>query len=643
MSPVPAVRRQARLPLLLCCAALACGEKAPPKVAAAQLASVTGQVTVTRDGQAAQPAAPGPLYAGDLLQTGPASSALLRSNDGDELELGENARFQVELKLGKVRVALEAGVISIVGGEAAPGRQRLTVVTPYGETELAAGAKAKLSVEANGLGVDVAMGTITLVTEDGGAQTASAGQRLNLKMGSIELVDAAPKPAPQAAEAAPEPLDVKVAAEAGAPLLRKKGEARFTAAPRTPTALAEGTAFKAPGAARVRLEALGVSLRLTGAQGSFEKGDREGALRRYRVKLASGSGQAAFGPGETQVTLAGPKQEVELKASGEAAATWVLTPKGPRLELLAGELTVGSGAERRVVKAGEKVELSPNGMKVSARPAPALVLPADKKVSVQAQGLSEVGLSWPAGPAARVQVASDAAFEELVLTAKVSGPYVAVPAPRVGALYWRVLDESGAPLHKGQARFEADRDRGGGDTPRSEVAETGLKSTVFFQSALPTLTFTFPARDGAKKYRMRVFRAAKLDTPLVDKELSEPRGTVEAGTLGEGDYVWYAAPLDAGGNEQAGGRMNKLEIVYDNSLTTLQISRPRQGEAAGAGTQAAGVAPLRTKLFVNGKPVQTDDKGRFSVPVARAEHVVFRLVEPDGDERFWVRRLKSGR
>ncbi len=607
-----------------------------------QLVSTTGTVTLTRGGQAPQPASPGPLLAGDLVKTGPASSALLRSADGRELELGEKAEFRVDLRLGKLTVSLQAGVISIVGGTGESGRKMsLALLTPFGETELAPGTKAKVSVESGGLGVDVAMGTITLVTEDGGARTAEAGQRLNLKMGSIEVLDIV-EPAPLEPPPPGAPLVVRLAAEAGAPLLKKKGAPRFVAAPKELEALAEGTQFRVPGTARARVEAEGLRVRLSGAEGSFESSEREGARRRYRLKLPSGSAHAMFEPGETTLLLAGKRKELELKASGEAAATVVQTPKGPRLEVLAGEVEVVSGGQSKTVKAGEAAQVTASGVEVKPRPAPSLVLPLDRKIAVQSQPLGEVGLSLPAAPDARVEVASDAAFEQLVLASKVGGPYVVVPAPAAGSLFWRIVDATGNPLHKGQAKFEAERLRVGGDTPKSDVAETGLKSTVFFQSALPTLTFTFPAREGAQRYRMKVFKAANLNAPVVERDLSEPRGTVEAGTLTEGEYVWYAAPLDAAGNEQAGGRMNKLEIVYDNSLTTLVIQRPRPGEKAGpGGTAASGVAPLRTKLFVNGKVAPTDEKGRFSVQVPRGERsLVFRLVEPDGDERFWVRRLR---
>ncbi|MBL9038756.1 MAG: hypothetical protein JNG84_09600 [Archangium sp.] len=136
---------------------------------------------------------------------------------------------------------------------------------------------------------------------------------------------------------------------------------------------------------------------------------------------------------------------------------------------------------------------------------------------------------------------------------------------------------------------------------------------------------------------MRVYAAATLDTPVFERWVNEPRCVVEAGKLSEGAYVWHAVPID-GAAGQAGGRMNKLELVYDNSLTTLAIERPRPGERAEGGKlPVRGVAPLGAQLFVNGTLVRVDDKGRFDTSIPATTTAVFRLLGTDGRERYWVR------
>ena len=624
--------------------ALACSEKKPPEKPVAQLVSSTGLVTLTRGESAEVPVAPGPLFAGDLIVTGQDGKAVLRSNEGRELELGESTRFRLGQKLGSVTLDLQAGSISLVGGEGADA-PALAVTTPFGQTRVSAGSKAKLVVGEAGMAIDVALGVITVLGEDGGQQSASAGQKMNLSMGSIEIVDAPPPPPPPKPVVKPPPtaIELVLSPEAGTPMLKKKGAARFTPAPKTPEAIVAGTAFQLPKGARARLSTAGVELRLdSGSTGAAGDSLQDGDQRSVKLQLASGSALAQLGGGATSLSIGGSgKKEVQLKSSGEASVVVVQTPKGPKLEVRAGEVEVSSGGQTQVVKAGQLVDVSADALAVEARAKPGLVLPSDKKVRVYGDAVGMVGLSWPPVEGdAHVQVSASASFEELLVSGKVADPYVAAPAPAAGDLYWRVVGAGGAPLHQGHVRFDPDREgnQGKAENPRGDVAETGLRSAVYFQSALPSLTFTFAPREGVRKYRLKVFRADDLKKPLVDREVADTKGTVESGVLVEGSYVWYAAPLDEHGAESTGGRMNKLDILYDNSLTSLLIDHPKPGER-GDGASAAGTAPLASTLYVNGKAVALDAKGRFSVPLTRADQVVFRLVERSGDERYWVRRL----
>ena len=88
--------------------------------------------------------------------------------------------------------------------------------------------------------------------------------------------------------------------------------------------------------------------------------------------------------------------------------------------------------------------------------------------------------------------------------------------------------------------------------------------------------------------------------------------------------------------------MSRLELVYDNAVTSLVIGSPRPGEAVGRAVQALGVAPLGSKLYINGKPTRLDEKGRFAERVAGAPTLVFRLVDRSGRESYWIRRLRTG-
>lgn len=382
--------------------------------------------------------------------------------------------------------------------------------------------------------------------------------------------------------------------------------------------------------------------RLVAADGQLESAVLEGAVERYSFGLDSGEVQLQFpGGGERRVRVKGAGKTLELTASEATTATVVASKKGPRLVVTAGSVTLGAGEAAIPVAPGQMVDLGAGEPKVVALPAPPVVLPA-RRVRVFADALPSVGLGVPAG-AEVVQVASDPAYAQVLAEGRAEGDSLPFDPPRQGELYWRALGKGGAVLAKGQARFARDPNDSvdNVERPRAEVTETGLKAVVYFQSVQPEITFVYPPRDGAAQYRLRVYKAGDLKEPIFEREEKDTRSTVPAGKLGEGEYLWYATALSAEGGELGGGRMNKLELIYDNSRRSLAIARPRQGERVGKVVEASGVAPVGSKLFVNGRPASLDGKGRFKASVPGAPFVVFRLLTDDGGESYWIRQVRS--
>jgi len=618
-------------------AACTCKKEAPPVPPVASVVSREGAVKVERGGKSADAAPKTPLFTGDVLFTGAKSSCVIRYADGTQLQVAELTRFRLGGVPGKLTVEIEEG--SIVSD--ARGGGGLRVVTRYGAAEVLRGSEVQFNLSVGGGSMDVAFGEIRLVGEDGGEQVLAAG-------GEFDLFLKKPKSAPDAGVAAaapapeaPEQFAVTLSAPKGAALVRPKGKSRF--APAQPSAPIEpGTEFQVRKGGSALLAASGMELSVGSSRGSFGEAVREGGVERYAIGLEDGEGALRL-PGETerQLTLTGHGRTAVLRTREESQLVVRQGRSGTEVEVLSGEIELSAASgPSTAVRAGGRAVISAKGVETGSPIRPAVVLPHSKKVRVYSEALAAVGLAVPeAQPAPRVEVARDAQFSKLLLAGRVYGEAVTVEPPRSGELFWRALDGQGAVIAKGQARFDRDNAASPVEKPVADVAETGLKASVFFQSAPPALAFSFQPREGASRYRVRVYRSGDLKTPVAEKAVSEPRCTFEAGAIGEGDYVWYAAPLDPNGTELAGGRMNKLEIVYDNSRTTLAIAHPRQGEAGGKAVPVSGVAPLGSKLYVNGKSAPLDAKGRFSLQLERAETVVFRLVA-EGQEAFWVRQLR---
>ncbi|MFP2932840.1 hypothetical protein ACLESO_48385, partial [Pyxidicoccus sp. 3LG] len=259
------------------------------------------------------------------------------------------------------------------------------------------------------------------------------------------------------------------------------------------------------------------------------------------------------------------------------------------------------------------------------------------------QGMPEVALTWEGEGEAVVEVASDAGFTRPVLTGTVFKPFVNVPAPARGALYWRVRRKDGTEVTRGSAVFAPERPARQLDRVRNVVPEGPEKTTIFYQDKPPAVTFSYGEEASAARYRVAVYRAGALGTPVAERTVTETRAALDAGALEEGSYLWSVTPLSASGAQLKGGRMNKLELVYDNSVPVLMVSTPRNGQRAGERVRASGVAPVDARLSINGRPVALDAKHRFSTwvePVGSPPLLVFKMTRSGAPEVHTVRTLK---
>lgn len=602
--------------VLLCALLTACPEELPPQPppkppppTVATLSDLAGKVTLTREG-ASNPATNGALYEGDVLATGGGGHALLRGG-GREVELLENSRFTVGRSLAEL--SLDVGELVFLESDAGAYQTSLGSVRP------GAGARVKLQAGAGDGGdtFEVGVGELELldVTTDGGA-TLKAGQRFVVGVGVLELEDAQ-KP--------PEVVKPTVKLTPRGTVTLKPKSGVLAKLPAEGRELQEPGTFTVDKAGQLSAEAKGTrGVFSGGAKGSVEPVDGEAG---FKANLREGAVRIFMKEGES-VLLEG-KKPLTLKAKSNATAVVTATKQGPRIDVVGGDVGAALGTDEPVeLPAGESAQVKGLTLTLLKRGAPVLTLAAGRSARVSWAKAGDVLLQLDEG-AGEAEVATDAQFENVLLTSK--GNELQVTAPLRGALYWRRAGGEAT-----QARFERDESGGAVSAKSDTVAETGLKATVYFQGAVPTLTFTFPPRDDAASWRFRVYAAGDLKNALVDKRVNENRALVESGTLAEGSYLWSAVATLNSGAEASGGRMNKMDIVFDNSVTRLVLTSPKEGQRGG---NATGIAPLGARLTLNGKPVTLDDSGRFSVPLPASAAAVFRLTTREGADSYWVRRL----
>ncbi|MDQ3265264.1 MAG: FecR family protein [Myxococcota bacterium] len=627
-------------------------EDDPETPPVAWLVEHTGKVRIDRQDSAEGASKDAPLFHDNLVSTGAASTATVRYSDRTQVKVGENTRFRIGGQAGRLTLELEAG--TILSSSRQGGAGGLTIVTRYGQLQLLQGSEIQFSLGTDGQSsMQVLFGSIQLLTTDGGSVTVLQGEAMNFDLGTTtrlaEAADAGVPPEAVTPQALP--LQLVFSAPRGKATLKPEGSARFSPASTEEAPIQPGTQFRLAKNGAAVLRGKGLSSRLSQtASGVVGPAEQDGELERYALALQNGNAELEFTHrGTRRVVLESRGREAVLESSDLGSVGVLVGRRGLEVLVRAGEVKLTAGGETRTLTTGDQVELVGNVLRPTRKLTASLSLPLSRKLRVYANRLETVALTLPEQEQPfRVEVARDAEFTDRLLSGTVQASRLVVPAPASGELHWRAVSlEAGAgekELGRGQARFFADRQTGLDlDNPHAEVAETGLKATVLFQSVPPAVTFSFAAKPDARSYRVRVFRAADLKKPVVEKVVPEPKCELAAGQIPEGEYLWNATPLGASGGELSGGRMNRLELIYDNSRTSLAISRPRPMEVVSASASALtveGVAPVGSKLFVNGKPVPVGEKGRFSQQVARADTLVFRLVTSNGAEGYWVRPLR---
>ncbi|MFN0061521.1 MAG: FecR domain-containing protein [Myxococcaceae bacterium] len=608
----------------------------------ARLVEARGEVTLER-GTVIGPGAPGAIRVGDTLQTGAGAQAEVRFPDGRILVVGADARVRFLEENGGLVVDVERGVVLTRVPAEAKDAVAITLRTPFGLTRLGGELQEiEFNVGAEQSEIDVRVGTISFIGKDGNSG-ASAGDKLVLRQGRVELLSRTPGATPLDGAA------LLVVSPAGAEA-RKPNESRW----RTVSSgdkLGEGDAIRTRSATAV--------LRMDGARGTWElKPNSEVVLGRVGRTAQRREASIDLKRGRLlNVPLSDEPWRVSVDAvsvdSSEGALYAIerVGPKSVAVQSALGDLALQRPDQPEArIPAGERVTVRGTTVTTAAPvKTVGLTLPSRRQQRVfGAAALSEGTLTWSGGaPEYRVKVARDPEFAKPWIEGLARGPSVTVPLPSEGALYWLVTTPAGEEVARGNASFGAEPSRTDLKLLRNDVVEGAEKTTIFYQDKPPAVTFRFRPEEGAAAYRLGIFKTADLRRPLVERTAEETDLKLESGLLSEGNYVWSVEPRASDGTVlRATGRMNKLEMVFDNAVPQLTVLSPRAGEVARVRVPVRGIAPLGSRVYINGKAAPLDDKNRFETvgfPVGSPPVIIFRVTRPGEPDAFTVRVLRQGR
>ncbi|NVJ03163.1 FecR domain-containing protein [Myxococcus sp. AM009] len=611
-----------------------------------RLEGLRGDVRLERGGKQGA-AQEGPLYGGDAVETASGGAATVRFPDGRSVEVGPDARFALGAESGGIVLQVERGILlsRVPAREPRTGqgaKVALTIRTPFGLTRVGADepSEVRVQVAEDAGSVEVRLGAIEFVGRDGKTLRASEGETVEATSGRTELVVRGAR----VLELAPIPVTVRLGT--GRAEVRAKGASAWRAVAKQGEVLSPGGSVRTRrgGSAVLALEGSATVASLgSDAELVLTSAEQGGATDEARFDLLRGWLNLQLARGRTsRLVLPG----LRVEGGGEARLAVRRTAAGYLVDALTGEVTLVRGDARQALRAGERATVEASSAQAPRveplKPAP-LALGVVNGAEVFHPGLREVAITWEGEGEATVEVAEDAAFTRPVLSGTVYRPFINVPAPARGRLHWRVRREDGTQV-SGSASFAPERAVRSLARVRNVVPEGPEKTTIFYQDKPPAVTFTYAAETSAARYRVAVYRAGALDTPVAERTVTETRAALDAGALHEGSYLWSVTPLSATGAQLKGGRMNKLELVYDNSVPVLMVSTPRNGQAAGVRVRAAGVAPVDARLSINGRPVALDGKHRFNTwvePVGSPPVLVFKMTRPGAPAVHTVRTLKQ--
>jgi hypothetical protein len=355
---------------------------------------------------------------------------------------------------------------------------------------------------------------------------------------------------------------------------------------------------------------------------------------------------AAQSPVKTRLNLGGG-----VSLTSEQGSQYVLrrTKDGYELVSTAGDVKIErEGAEPATVFGGRTATIPLKGqVKTEELPREPVVLPSRSAIKVLQSTAGRLAITWEGEPDKpyRVEVATDPAYKQKLVSGVVHQRHLNVVPPIRGSLYWHVYDEANKEIAKGSASFAPEANTVDLARNRNEVHDGADQTTIYFQDKPPSVTFAWNPDSSAQKYKVQVYKKENLSAPVAEKVVTEDKVMLQEGALGEGSYMWSLKYLDKLGNEVGGtGKMNKLVITYDNAVPGLTIKAPKNGDPGGAKVRCQGIAPVGAKVTVNGRAVPLDEKSRFDTEVAPMGGglLVFRMVN-GASEVYTVRKVRKSK
>lgn len=642
-------RTQRKLAPFLIVLALACSESATP---AAHVRGVAGTAQVRPKGGELSPATSGrALFVGDSARTGEDGAMTLEFAGGNVVELQPGTVVEIRedgaaaSTIGAIVLEGEAKVRSSGGGMV------LRIGLPFENRTLEIGT-GPVEILVGEKGVQVLVGSIEVIGEDGQPTAVEAGEVFQIGGVVIDLADRTEDETDDVMEV--EEVVITLLSNPRFVRLKRAGEDTWSR-PKKTDSLAVGDAVRTQRRGTIMAFDDASRVRLDGdTELTLDEAKRTGAESRAAYTLSKGGASIRLKRGEvdTKHTVAVGETAVEIRPGAQEASVDIeQSPDGRgRVAVQFGQAKLSDGT---VVGPGQAVDLEAGkvtGAPTELAPTDVQLRPGMSTVVYYSSQKPAVVFSWKpeeGATAYELELSRNKGFDGApVFREELDRDRFVYEQLDEGAYYWRVKASGAGEADWKRGLFRVKRgspSRCGKNCGRENlVRDTGVKTVVYFQQALPSITLVWDEVQGASSYRLKVFRDGEFERPFVDQTLQLTKRKFQAGQFEEGKYFWLVNALDPGGGEVRTGGTNGLEIKFDNSAVDIQIASPASNQRVRKSKiLTSGEVPLGQSLFINGQRVKLGDDGRFREYVTldrKGRHsIVYRTLASDGVERYYVR------
>lgn len=177
--------------------------------------------------------------------------------------------------------------------------------------------------------------------------------------------------------------------------------------------------------------------------------------------------------------------------------------------------------------------------------------------------------------------------------------------------------------------------------PPVTLASPSEGAVFFYRDFPPEVAFAWSPREKAARYHLQIAREVSFRERVLDEITG--RTAFLYGNLKAGRYVWRVASIDADGVRGQWSEARAVEVVRKQTPPALLVAYPKGDEVINRERiWVDGRSDADTQVYVNGKRVRKDAKGRFKEEVRLKKGVNLILVEsidPAGNVSFQKRMI----